>query len=65
MGNLYLGGYQLEILLMEEIVWQGVAHRIRDYPLVVVFILSGQIIQKNLMELFGLILEILLLEGMD
>jgi len=50
---------------MEEIVWQGVAHRIRDYPLVVVFILSGQIIQKNLMELFGLILEILLLEGMD
>jgi len=52
-------GLILEILLLEEDIWQGVVHRVRDYPLVGMLIL---ILQKNIMELFGLILEILLIE---
>jgi len=41
-----------------------VVHRVRDYHLVDGMV-STQIIQKNLMVLFGLILETLLLEEKD
>jgi len=57
-----LFGLILEILLMGETNLQGVVHRVRDYPLVVI---SLMVIQKNLMELFGLILENLLMQELD